>query len=37
MKSLYIIFEDEDWERLKACKGNLGWRDAILSWAKVKP
>jgi predicted CopG family antitoxin len=37
MKSLYIVFEDEEFEKLKKAKGELSWHDFVLSLVeKVK-
>jgi hypothetical protein len=36
MKSIYVVFEDSDFSKLESMKGDKGWRDAILQWAKVK-
>jgi len=36
MRSIYVVFQDEDFTALESCKGELGWRDAILRWSGVK-
>ena len=36
MKSIYVVFDDSDFSALEKVKGSLGWREAILQWAKVK-
>ncbi|KKL94688.1 hypothetical protein LCGC14_1862240 [marine sediment metagenome] len=34
MKSINVIFEDEDYEKLEKAKGELGWREFILTLIK---
>jgi len=36
MKSIQIYFEDEDFVKLEKQKGNMSWREYILSISKVK-
>lgn len=36
MKSIYVTFEDDEFEKLTKKKGNLSWRGFILYSAKVQ-
>jgi len=36
MKSIYVVFETEEYEKLKKVKGELSWHDFILSLANKK-
>jgi len=36
MKSMTIVFEDEEWTELNEKKGITSWRDFILNLAGVK-
>ena len=36
MKSITVVFEDEDFEMLQKVKGDTSWREFILGLAKDK-
>jgi hypothetical protein len=37
MKHLHVVFEDEEYRRLKKRKGKMNWHDYLLEKEAMKP
>ena len=34
MKSINVVFDDDEFDRVRKAKGSLSWHDAIVKWAE---